>query len=209
MSGADLKDYVPQITELSKQIAAARSTRSTAASSATAPRPCCATKLYKPVIAAIDGPCVAGGMEMLGGVDIRVATPARHVRGDGAQARPVRRRRHHRPPAAPDPVPAAMEFLLTAEAFPAERAIELGLLNEIVPPDELMPAASAGPSASSPTARSPSGRRRSPCCAACPAPSATPTRSRTSSPQMVFQSDDAKEGPKAFAEKRDPGWKNR
>ena len=33
--------------------------------------------------------------------------------------------------------PAAMEFLLTAEAFPASRALELGLLNEIVPGDEL------------------------------------------------------------------------
>ena len=33
--------------------------------------------------------------------------------------------------------PAAMEFLLTAEAFPASRALELGLLNEIVDGAEL------------------------------------------------------------------------
>ena len=30
-----------------------------------------------------------------------------------------------------------MEFLLTAEHFPASRALELGLLNEIVGEDEL------------------------------------------------------------------------
>ncbi len=39
--------------------------------------------------------------------------------------------------------PAAMEFLLTAEAFPAERALELGLLNEIVEEDELLDKAKA------------------------------------------------------------------
>ena len=33
------------------------------------------TRLYKPIIAAVGGPCVAGGMEMLGGIDIRIATP--------------------------------------------------------------------------------------------------------------------------------------
>ncbi len=32
------------------------------------------TKLYKPIIAAINGTCVAGGMEMLGGTDLRVAS---------------------------------------------------------------------------------------------------------------------------------------
>jgi enoyl-CoA hydratase/carnithine racemase len=31
--------------------------------------------IYKPIIAAVNGVCVAGGMEMLGSTDIRVATP--------------------------------------------------------------------------------------------------------------------------------------
>ena len=75
MTGADLKTYIPQITELQAEIqkggvdeidgcklrdgtdAVLRS-----------------LKIYKPIIAAVDGPCVAGGMEMLGGVDIRIAT---------------------------------------------------------------------------------------------------------------------------------------
>ena len=36
------------------------------------------------------------------------------------------------------PWPAAMEFLLTAEPIPATRALELGLLNEIVPRHQLV-----------------------------------------------------------------------
>ena len=98
-------DYVPQITALSEQIAAGEvdeidGCRLSDGTEAVLRN----VKLYKPIIAAIDGPCVAGGMEMLGGIDIRVATPARHLRGDGAQAGPVRRRRHHGPPAPPGAV---------------------------------------------------------------------------------------------------------
>ena len=79
------------------------------------------TKLYKPVIAAVNGPCVAGGMEMLGGVDIRIATvhasfgvmePKRGLfAGGGTTVRLPRQLAF----------PAAMEFLLTAERFPAEQ----------------------------------------------------------------------------------------
>ncbi len=76
-------------------------------------------QLYKPIIAAVNGPCVAGGMEMLGGVDIRIATeraafgvmePKRGLfAGGGTTVRLPQQ----------IPFPAAMEFLLTAEAFPA------------------------------------------------------------------------------------------
>src|SRR5204862_7610121 len=96
---------------------------------------------YKPIVAAVNGPCVAGGMEMLGGVDIRIASPNAIFgvmepkrglfAGGGTTVRLPRQ----------VAFPAAMEFLLTAEAFPASRALELGLLNEIVEVDELMPRA--------------------------------------------------------------------
>src|SRR6476646_12107757 len=139
MSGADLRDYVPQITKLSEQIQAGEveeidGCRLSDGTEAVLRN----VKLYKPIIAAIDGPCVAGGMEMLGGIDIRVATPnatfgvmepARGLfAGGGTTARLPRQLAF----------PAAMEFLLTADAFPAERALELGLVNEIVDRDELM-----------------------------------------------------------------------
>jgi enoyl-CoA hydratase len=210
MAGADLKDYVPQITALSKQIAAGEvdeidGCRLSDGNEAVLRN----VKLYKPIIAAIDGPCVAGGMEMLGGVDIRIATsrstfgvlePRRGLfAGGGTTARLPRQ----------VPYAAAMEILLTAEVFPAARALELGLLNEIVAPDELMDRARGwadrilanGPLAIRATkesvVRGMSGTLRE----------AYKVESELA--QMVFQSEDAKEGPAAFAEKRPPKWVNR
>src|SRR6476619_7136160 len=142
MAGADLKDYVPQITALSKQIAAGEVDEIDGCKLSDGTEAVLRNvKLYKPIVAAIDGPCVAGGMEMLGGIDIRIATeratfgvmePKRGLfAGGGTTVRLPRQLAF----------PAAMEFLLTAEAFPASRALELGLLNEIVEPDELLPRA--------------------------------------------------------------------
>jgi enoyl-CoA hydratase len=97
--------------------------------------------IYKPIVAAVNGVCVAGGMEMLGSTDIRVATPdARFAvmepkrglfAGGGTTVRLLRQIAY----------PHAMELLLTADMIDAERALTMGLLNRVVPPDELMPAA--------------------------------------------------------------------
>jgi enoyl-CoA hydratase len=210
MSGADLRDYVPQITALSEQIAAGEvdeidGCKLTDGTEAVLRN----VKLYKPIIAAIDGPCVAGGMEMLGGIDIRIATPRATFgvlepkrglfAGGGTTARLPRQ----------VPYAAAMEILLTAEAFPAQRALELGLLNEIVPPDELMARARQwadrilvnGPLAVRATkesvVRGLSGTLRD------------AYRIESELASLVFRSEDAKEGPKAFTEKRPPRWANR
>src|SRR4051794_13830303 len=138
MSGADLKTYIPQITELQKSIQEGGVTEIDGCQLRDGTDAVLRSlRIYKPIIAAVDGPCVAGGMEMLGGIDIRVATdravfgvmePKRGLfAGGGTTVRLPRQIAY----------PAAMEFLLTAEAFPASRALELGLLNEIVPGDEL------------------------------------------------------------------------
>lgn len=210
MAGADLRDYVPQITALSKQIAAGEVTEVDGCKLSDGTDAVLRNaKLYKPIIAAIDGPCVAGGMEMLGGIDIRIATPNATFgvmepkrglfAGGGTTARLPRQL----------PYAAAMEFLLTAEAFPASRALELGLLNEVVEPEDLQDVArrwadrilANGPLAVRATkesvVRGMSGTLRD----------AYKIEAELS--QVVFGSEDAKEGPKAFAEKRDPVWKNR
>ena len=210
MAGADLKDYVPQITALSAQIAAGEVDEIDGCKLSDGTEAVLRNvKLYKPIIAAIDGPCVAGGMEMLGGIDIRLATPRATFgvlepkrglfAGGGTTARLPRQL----------PYAAAMEFLLTAEAFPASRALELGLLNEVVEPDQLMDRAHQwaerilvnGPLAVRATkesvVRGMAGTLRD----------AYKIESEISG--IVFQSDDAKEGPKAFAEKRPPNWTNR
>jgi enoyl-CoA hydratase len=210
MAGADLRDYVPQITALADEIGRGEVTEIDGCRLSDGTEAVLRNvKLYKPIVAAIDGPCVAGGMEMLGGVDIRIATPRATFGvmeakrglfpGGGTTARLPRQL----------PYAAAMEFLLTAEAFPASRALELGLLNEIVPPDELMDRAygwarrilANGPLAVRATkesvVRGMSGTLRE----------AYAIESELS--KVVFASRDAQEGPAAFTAKREPRWENR
>jgi enoyl-CoA hydratase len=210
MSGADLKDYVPQITALADEIARGEveeidGCRLSDGTDAVLRN----SKVYKPIIAAIDGPCVAGGMEMLGGCDIRVASerstfgvmePKRGLfAGGGTTARLPRQ----------IPYAAAMELLLCADAVSAQRALALGLLNEVVAPEEVLPRAMGyaerilanGPLAVRATkesvVRGMTGTLRD------------HYRIEADLSQVVFASDDAKEGPLAFAEKRAPRWQNR
>lgn len=210
MAGADLKDYIPQITELSQKISAGEVTEIDGCRLSDGTEAVLRNlDLYKPVIAAIDGACVAGGMEMLGGVDIRVASdrstfgvlePKRGLfAGGGTTARLPRQL----------PYAAAMEFLLLAEPVAAERALELGLVNRVVPPQEVLTVAldyagrilANGPLAVRATKesvlRGMKGTLRD----------AYKIEQELS--QVVFASADAKEGPRAFAEKRAPQWQNK
>jgi enoyl-CoA hydratase len=210
MAGADLKTYIPQVTKLAEQIGKGEVTEIDGCKLSDGTRAVLRdAKIYKPIIAAIGGPCVAGGMEMLGGVDIRIATehatfgvmePKRGLfAGGGTTARLPRQL----------PFPAAMEFLLTAEAFPASRALELGLLNEIVPEDELLD-------------RAFDWARR--ICVNAPLAVQATKESvlrglattldeayaiEAELSKKVFATDDAKEGPAAFKDKRPPRWLGR
>ncbi len=207
MVGADLKTYIPQITQLQKQIAEGGVTEIDGCKLSDGTYAVLRNvKLYKPVVAAINGPCVAGGMEMLGGVDIRIATrhasfgvmePKRGLfAGGGTTVRLPRQLAF----------PAAMEFLLTAEAFPAERALELGLVNEIVEEDELLEKAYDW--ARRITANAPLAvhATKESVMRALALPLEEAYRVESEMSKRIFQTEDAKEGPKAFAEKRAPNW---
>ena len=210
MSGADLKTYIPQITALQKEIAKGEvkeidGCRLRDGTDAVLR----SLVIYKPIIAAVNGPCVAGGMEMLGGVDIRIATvnarfgvmePKRGLfAGGGTTARLPRQL----------PFPAAMEFLLTAEAFPAERALELGLLNEIVPEGELMERARAWASRITTNAPLAVQATKESVLRGLGVDLDEAYKIETELATKVFSSEDAKEGPAAFAEKRPPVWKGK
>jgi enoyl-CoA hydratase len=209
-AGADLKTYIPQITELQKKIASGDVTEIDGCRLSDGTYAVLRNvKLYKPIIAAIDGPCVAGGMELLGGVDIRVATPRSTFgvleprrglfAGGGTTVRLPRQ----------IAFPAAMELLLTAEAIPAERALALGVLNEVVPEESLMERAldwahrilANGPLAVQATKESVMRALALDLESAYKVEQEIATR--------VFSSADAKEGPRAFAEKRPPVWQGR
>jgi len=210
MSGADLKTYIPQITALQEQISSGEVDELDGCKLRDGTDAVLRSlRIYKPIIAAVNGPCVAGGMEMLGGIDIRIATD--HARfgvmepkrglfaGGGTTVRLPRQLAF----------PAAMEFLLTAEAFPAERALELGLLNEIVGEDELAERAlwwAGRITANAPLAVQ---ATKESVLRGLATDQKEAYRIESELAGKVFSSEDAKEGPKAFAEKRDPVWKGR
>ena len=207
MSGADLKTYIPQVTKLANEIGKGEVTEIDGCRLSDGTRAVLRDmKIYKPIIAAIDGPCVAGGMEMLGGIDIRIATPEASFgvmepkrglfAGGGTTARLPRQ----------IAFPAAMEFLLTAEKFPAEHALELGLINEIVSSDELL--AVAGNWAKRILANAPLAVQATK-ESVITGMAGTLQDAYGIEEQLaktIFSTEDAKEGPKAFAEKRDPQW---
>ena len=137
-SGADLKTYIPEITKLQKEISTKKVEEIDGYRIDDGVRAVLrGVKLYKPIVAAVNGACVAGGMEMLGGCDIRVAVPEAYFgvmepkrglfAGGGTTVRLPRQ----------VAFAAAMEFLLCADRVPAQTALEFGLLNAVVPADQL------------------------------------------------------------------------
>jgi len=88
--------------------------------------------LYKPVIAAINGWCVAGGCEMAMGCDLRIIEEHALMglpevkRGMGAKA--TTHKLYYLTHLA-----AGLEIEWTGDPISAERAVELGLANEVVP----------------------------------------------------------------------------
>ena len=207
MSGADLKTYIPQITDLQKKIAAGDVAEIDGCKLSDGTYAVLRNvKLYKPIIAAVNGPCVAGGMEMLGGVDIRIATPNATFgvmepkrglfAGGGTTVRLPRQLAF----------PAAMEFLLTAERFSAERALALGLVNEIVEEGELLDKAFDWARRINVNAPLAVRATKESALRGLGLSLKEAYKVESELAQIVFKSEDAKEGPKAFAEKRDPKW---
>ena len=92
----------------------------------------------KPTVAAIDGICMGGGLEVALGCDLRIATPRSRfatpegklgiIPGGGATAR------------LPRLVGRgwAMEMMLMGEPIDAERALAIGLVTRVVAPGELI-----------------------------------------------------------------------
>jgi enoyl-CoA hydratase len=107
------------------------------------------------------------------------------------------------------PFALAQEFLLCADRVEAQRAYEMGLLNQIVAEDDLLDAAFAfaaritknAPLAVQATKRSVIEGLKTDMRAA--------YKLESQISNEIFATEDAKEGPKAFAEKRPPVWQGK
>jgi E-phenylitaconyl-CoA hydratase len=95
-------------------------------------------EVWKPVIAAVNGHCLGGGMTMLLATDIRLASPHATfalsevkrgvIAANGGTQRVLDQL----------PYPLAMELLLTGDSWDAEKAERWGLVNRIVPAKTLL-----------------------------------------------------------------------
>ena len=168
--------------------------------------------MNKPVIAAVNGMAVGGGFELALSADLILA--AEHVRfalpeikagtlADAATIKLPRRMPYH----------VAMDLLLTGRWMDAEEAKQWGLINEIVPAAGLLPRArelaallADGPplvfAAIKEVVRETEGM---PFLQAM----AMVNRRKFASVDVLYASEDQKEGPRAFAEKRAPVWTGR
>lgn len=160
----------------------------------------------KPVIAAINGDCMGGGFEVMLSTDIRIT--ADHARfglpevnwglfpGGGGTVRLPRQ----------VPRAIAMEIMMSGEFFDADRAYEIGLVNKVVPAAELEDAALAmakrigrnGPIAVQ--------RVKASVREGIDLPIAEAFNRELDLADQVFADDEAAEGLKAFAEKRQPNF---
>jgi crotonobetainyl-CoA hydratase len=168
--------------------------------------------LNKPVIAAVNGLAVGGGFELALGADLIVAadhaqffTPEvrRGIIPDPASLRLPRRL----------PRAVALEMLLTGRPMSAQEALRWGLVNAVVPGSELLAKARAlaqeiaqgaplALAAVKEVMRETEGL-------GLPAAYAELRSGRLAAYERMLTSEDAQEGPRAFAEKRSPKWRSR
>ena len=98
-------------------------------------------EVWKPVVAAVNGYCVGGGMTLLLATDLRVC--AEHATFSVSEVRrgvfPANGGTQRIAQQLPHPI--AMELLLLGESFDAQTALRWGLVNKVVKASELLPAA--------------------------------------------------------------------
>ena len=163
----------------------------------------------KPVIAAVNGHALAGGLELVLACDLAVAAEEAQFglpevsRGIIAGAGGVWR--------LPQQIPyrRAMELILTGERIGAAEALRLGLLNDVVARTDVL--RRARELATRICENAPIAVRESRAIAAA-APGlrdADGWRLTEAAWETVLASEDAKEGPRAFAERRPPRWSGR
>ena len=163
--------------------------------------------LTKPTIAAVNGVAFAGGWMIAQACDLCVAsTSAKFAITEVKVGRSS-------PWATPlihmIPQRIMMEIVLTGKAISAQRAYEIGLVNRLAEPHQLMDAAlELAAEILDGAPLSVRAAREMVMLATEMGRSAALQAARHAS-ETAYRSEDAQEGPQAFAEKRKPAWKGR
>ena len=197
-TGADIKSFLTAPTDLSEMWLTQRDQLLNRG-----------LEVWKPIIAAVNGYCLGGGMTLMLATDIRIA--ATHatfnlaevkrgvIPGNGGTQRVLDQL----------PYAIAMEMLLTADGIDADTAARWGLVNKVVPQAALLDTAYAYArkiAANAPlavqAAKELAVRSRE-------MDRTTGLRFEAVINRMLSMTEDAKEGPAAFAAKRPPNFKGR
>jgi enoyl-CoA hydratase len=161
-------------------------------------------ELYKPIIAAVNGFALAGGSEILQSTDIRIASSKSSfglseaqrglVPGGGSMVRLARQ----------IPYCKAMEILMTGDRISAEEAHRIGFVNEVVAPEDLMPRAFEFADRLAKNAPLALRAIKEAVIRTSGLPLDEAYRIEHELSAIVTRSEDAREGPRAFMEKREP-----
>lgn len=166
-------------------------------------------EIWKPMIAAINGHCLAGGMELALACDLRLAVP--HATFGLPEVRwaimPGAGGTQRLPRAIP--LAKAMELILMARTMTAEEALRWGLINAVVAPADLLRTAREW--ADTICERGPLAVRaaKEATLRGLTLPLADGLRLEAFLSGTLRGTTDAVEGPKAFAEKRKPNFQAR
>lgn len=197
-AGMDLKEMAGRLSSSESAVAGERETPSLMSGN---------IEIWKPIIAAINGVAVGGGLELALACDIRIVAenarlglmePKRGIVPGGKGTIRLPRL---------VPIGIAMEMLLSGDLITAQEAYRIGLANQVVPAAELMPAAYKM-------------AERFMECAPLAVQSIKETVIKTMGMTLnealnarfgpnIMATEDAKEGTAAFAEKRKPMWKGK
>ena len=165
--------------------------------------------LYKPIIAAINGYCLAGGTEIIQATDIRIA--AQHatfgltevkraiIPSGGSMVRLPRQ----------IPFCKAMEVLLVGDSMSAEEAHRIGLVNQVVSPGKLMEMAEEFAGKIAENGPLAVRKIKETVLKALGRPANEGYALEDEAARVIMGSEDAREGPRAFAEKRPPRYVGR
>lgn len=165
------------------------------------------TQVSKPVIAAVNGVAYAGGWALVQMCDLVVA--AETARFAITEAKVGRGMPWAVPLIHMIPQKVLLEILMTGDPISAQRAYEIGFVNHVVPAEQLMPRALA-------LAETIAENAPLTVAAAKEMVYMTTDMGRQAGLEAarhlfdaVYRSEDAQEGPRAFAEKRKPQWRGR